>query len=222
MGKADIRRQLAPRCFHLKGADQAAQNGSTEQSLTRIALSSASFSAIVREKLGEFCCAKLHRVCRFAIHMLTRVTVMTDHLSPSERSNLMARVRSKDTAPELAVRRIAHGLGYRFRLHRADLPGRPDIVFPKHRLAVFVHGCFWHRHPNCRRATTPASNTAQWEEKFERNVLRDSRSASELAVLGWNVLVIWECETQSRDFVATRLTDKLGMRACDADRHSTN
>lgn len=147
---------------------------------------------------------------------------MTDRLSPSERSRLMARVRSKNTAPELAVRKISHGLGYRFRLHRADLPGRPDIVFPRHRLVVFVHGCFWHRHPNCSRATTPATNTAKWQEKFERNVLRDSRSASELATLGWDVLVIWECETRSSDLVTAILTDKLEMHDCDAKRRSTN
>ena len=134
----------------------------------------------------------------------------------------MAKVRSKDTAPELAVRKIAHGLGYRFRLHRPDLPGRPDLVFPKYRLAVFVHGCFWHQHPNCNRATTPATNTAKWQEKFERNKLRDARSASELAALGWDVLVIWECETRSNGFIATLLTNKLGAPACDPDRRSTN
>lgn len=147
---------------------------------------------------------------------------MTDRLSRSERSNLMAKVRSKDTTPELAVRKIAHRLGYRFRLHRADLPGKPDIVFPKYRLAVFVHGCFWHRHPNCGRATTPATNTAKWLEKFERNTIRDARSASELAALGWNVLVIWECETRSRNFVATRLSDMLGVRACGTDQRLTD
>jgi DNA mismatch endonuclease (patch repair protein) len=96
----------------------------------------------------------------------------------------MAKVRSKNTAPELVVRKIAHALGYRFRLHRADLPGKPDILFPKHRLAIFVHGCFWHRHPNCRRASMPATNAVKWQQKFEQNKVRDMRASSELAALG--------------------------------------
>lgn len=146
---------------------------------------------------------------------------MGDHLSPAERSVLMAKVRSKDTAPELVVRKIAHGLGYRFRLHRKDLPGRPDLVFPRHRLAVFVHGCFWHRHPNCRRASTPITNAAKWEEKFERNMRRDAHSAAELAALGWDVLVIWECETRSKDLVASRLEAKLELPVRCHDLRST-
>lgn len=134
---------------------------------------------------------------------------MSDSLTPSQRSALMAKVRSKDTKPELIVRRTAHRLGYRFRLHRSDLPGTPDLVFPKHRLAVFVHGCFWHRHPNCRRATMPATNTMKWTEKFERNGLRDARSKEELEALGWAVMVIWECETRFEEAVAEQLARRL-------------
>ena len=121
----------------------------------------------------------------------------------------MAKVRSKDTKPELIVRKTAHRLGYRFRLHRTDLPGTPDLVFPRHRLAVFVHGCFWHRHPNCRRATTPATNITKWIEKFEQNSLRDARSKAELEALGWSVLIIWECATRSEETVADQLARGL-------------
>lgn len=134
---------------------------------------------------------------------------MSDRLTKAERSALMARIRSKDTKPEMVVRRAAHRLRYRFRLHRADLPGTPDLVFPKHRLAVFVHGCFWHRHPNCRRATTPATNTEKWTEKFERNSRRDARVKSELEALGWTVLVIWECETRSEKALKCQLASNL-------------
>lgn len=108
----------------------------------------------------------------------------------------MSRVTGKDTKPELAVRRIAHSLGLRFRLHKRDLPGRPDLVFPKHRLAVFVHGCFWHRHEGCRLASTPKTRADFWQAKFETNVARDAAAAEQLAALGWNVLVLWECETR--------------------------
>ena len=111
------------------------------------------------------------------------------------RSELMRRVRGKNTAPELAVRRAAHALGYRFRLHRADLPGRPDLVFPRLRTALFVHGCFWHRHEGCSRMTTPKTRTAYWQEKFEQNIQRDRRNSAALRRLGWDVAVVWECET---------------------------
>src|SRR3954451_665162 len=104
---------------------------------------------------------------------------------PSLRSWTMAQVRSKNTKPEVAVRKAAHALGLRFRLHGRDLPGTPDLVFSGHRTAVFVHGCFWHRH-GCARATTPASNVAYWAAKFERNVARDARNAAQLRKLGWH------------------------------------
>jgi DNA mismatch endonuclease (patch repair protein) len=109
----------------------------------------------------------------------------------------MSRIRSSNTSPELALRRALHALGFRFRLHRKDLPGKPDIVFPRYKTVVFVHGCFWHRHAGCKVATTPKSNTGFWIEKFERNVARDSRSMELLETQGWKVVVAWECELGS-------------------------
>ena len=132
-----------------------------------------------------------------------------------ERSALMARVRQKNTKPEMIVRRIAHRLGLRFRLHRRDLPGTPDLVFPKLRKVVFVHGCFWHRHPGCRLSSTPKTRLAYWLPKFEANVERDQRKAAELTAAGWSVETIWECET--RDL--KRLTDRL-RNLKDGSRHS--
>lgn len=120
-----------------------------------------------------------------------------DRLSAKARSALMARVRSRNTAPEIAVRRLLHKMGCRFRLHREDLPGSPDVVLPKYRTAIFVHGCFWHRHSGCRRCSTPRSNVEFWEEKFRRNVLRDSQNLRQLEELGWRAAIIWECETKS-------------------------
>lgn len=129
---------------------------------------------------------------------------MVDNLSPEERSRLMSRVRGKDTKPEMVVRRLVHRLGYRFRLHRRDLPGSPDLVFPGRRKVIFVHGCYWHRH-GCRKATTPRSNVTFWTEKFDRNVCRDLDNQRQLKRAGWEVLVIWQCETEDRDRVADLL-----------------
>lgn len=125
------------------------------------------------------------------------------------RSSLMKKVRQRDTRPEIVVRRTAHTLGYRFRLHRRDLPGSPDLVFPRHTVAVFVHGCFWHRHPGCRYASTPKNNSEFWNDKFRRNVERDARKESELRDLGWRVLVIWECETRDPEGLGRRLSASL-------------
>lgn len=127
---------------------------------------------------------------------------MADFLSPAERSERMSRIRSKNTSIEVELRRALHALGLRFRLHRKDLPGRPDIVLPRHRTVVFVHGCFWHRHHGCKIATTPKSNTAFWVEKFDRNTTRDARAAELLVAQGWRVIVAWECELASRQKVA--------------------
>jgi len=121
---------------------------------------------------------------------------MADRLTKAERSALMARIRGTDTAPERLVRSALHRAGFRFRLHGAALPGRPDVVLPRHRVVVFVHGCFWHRH-GCRLATTPATRVRFWRQKFERNVARDARNARALRRLGWRVLTIWECRLRT-------------------------
>jgi DNA mismatch endonuclease (patch repair protein) len=121
-----------------------------------------------------------------------------DTLTRSERSALMARIRGTDTGPERAVRSELHRAGFRFRLHAARLPGRPDIVLPKHRVVVFVHGCFWHRH-DCRLSSTPATRRAFWTAKFAANVARDRRSARALRRLGWRVLTVWECSLRTAD-----------------------
>ena len=130
---------------------------------------------------------------------------MTDIVGSRRRSEMMAGIRGRDTAPERAVRRVAHRMGLRFRLHRKDLPGRPDLVFPRHRLAVFVHGCFWHRHEGCRYAYTPKSRVAFWTRKFAGNVARDRRNEDALRDLGWRVLIVWECEARDSEAVGMRL-----------------
>ncbi len=134
---------------------------------------------------------------------------MTDTVDREKRSEIMSRVGSRDTKPELVVRRIAHGLGFRFRLHRKDLPGRPDIVFPRYRSVIFVHGCFWHRHPSCKYASSPKTRVEYWEDKFQSNVARDARNETLLRDLGWRVMVIWECETKDREAVAERISSYL-------------
>lgn len=108
----------------------------------------------------------------------------------------MSKVHGKNTSPEIRVRRALHALGYRFRLHRKDLPGKPDIVLSKYRLCIFVHGCFWHQHPGCKRATIPVNNHEFWIQKFADNARRDANAVKELNALGWNVLKVWECQTK--------------------------
>lgn len=122
-----------------------------------------------------------------------------DTLSKAERSERMSRIRARDTKPELRVRRLLHGLGYRFRLHRRTLPGTPDLVFPSRKKAIFVHGCFWHRHEGCRLARLPKTRQDFWLPKLEGNRARDLRDQAALRDLGWEVLVVWECEVQSQD-----------------------
>lgn len=125
--------------------------------------------------------------------------------SGTSRSDIMRAVKRAHTRPEVVVRQALHALGLRFRLHRRDLPGSPDIVLPKFRTVVFVHGCFWHRHPDCRYATTPKSRQEYWLPKFEANVERDARKEAQLRELGWRVLVMWECETKSLEALEARL-----------------
>lgn len=121
-----------------------------------------------------------------------------DVVDQKTRSRMMAGIRGKDTKPELIVRRALHSAGFRYRLHRADLPGSPDIVMPGRKLAIFVHGCFWHRHGGCKAATTPSTRPDFWARKFEANVERDRRSVKLLEDAGWNVHVVWECETKGK------------------------
>lgn len=132
-----------------------------------------------------------------------------DNLTPAERSARMASIGGKNTVPELAVRRLAHALGYRFRLHRRDLPGSPDLVFVKQRKIVFVHGCFWHGHA-CKRL--PRSNVGFWANKIEKNRARDARNLADLGRLGWKTLVIWQCETKALETMAAKLRRFLGTR----------
>jgi DNA mismatch endonuclease, patch repair protein len=133
-----------------------------------------------------------------------------DIVTPDKRSALMAGIRNKNTRPEIAVRRAAHSLGYRFRLHRRDLPGHPDIVFPSLKKIILVHGCFWHRHHECKYAYRPKSNTDFWEAKFARTIERDSCNIEKLELLGWRLLMIWECETFDSDALKKRLKSFLG------------
>lgn len=133
-----------------------------------------------------------------------------DHLDTKARSRLMGRIRCKDTKPEMVVRRIAHRLKFRFRLHRRDLPGSPDLVFPGRRKVVFVHGCYWHRHPGCRLAYEPKTNVEFWTRKFAANVARDQRALVDLRKEGWDTLVIWECEATDSEVVSSRLSAHLG------------
>ena len=129
----------------------------------------------------------------------------------------MSRVRGRDTKPEMRVRSLTHAMGYRYRLHRRDLPGNPDLVFPARRSVVFVHGCFWHRHA-CRKASTPKSNTAFWEAKFAANVRRDRRNVELLAEAGWQVLVLWECELRDERGVRERIANFLGPPGRTSER----
>jgi DNA mismatch endonuclease (patch repair protein) len=135
---------------------------------------------------------------------------MPDRLTPAQRSYCMSRIRSTNTRPELSVRSLIHGMGFRFRLHRRDLPGRPDIVLPRHRKIVLVNGCFWHVH-TCRAGRIrPEANANYWNEKRLRNIARDKRNLRDLKKLDWKVLVIWECELSNQRSVRRRLGRFLG------------
>lgn len=131
-----------------------------------------------------------------------------DVYSREKRSEVMSKVRSSNTGPEMIVRRKLHSLGFRYRLHGKDLPGKPDIILPKHRSVVFVHGCFWHHHTDCPKSKLPTSNADFWEKKIFRNVRRDEQAVSELRQLGWRVLIIWECEIRTGSYL-TKLDDFL-------------
>lgn len=143
---------------------------------------------------------------------------MVDRLSSERRSALMARVRSKNTRPERLVRQLLHRLGYRFRLHQQGLPGKPDLVFGRRRKIILVHGCWWHRHSNCAKATAPKSNLGYWRPKFESILERDARVTHQLREDCWDVLVIWECEVRDTGALQTRLKNFLGPPAMGTRR----
>ncbi len=133
-----------------------------------------------------------------------------DPLTAGQRSKVMGRIRSKDTKPEMLVRRLVHGMGYRYRLHAKELPGCPDLVFRPRRKVIFVHGCFWHRHEGCAANRVPRTRRAFWRRKLNGNVQRDLRNQGTLEREGWRVLVIWECETKDPDRIAGVIRQFLG------------
>lgn len=136
---------------------------------------------------------------------------MVDSLTPERRSWNMGRIPGKNTKPELAVRSMLHSLGYRFRVNKKDLPGKPDIVLKKYNTVVFVHGCFWHRHKNCSDATTPKSRTEFWEKKFSDTVARDKRNIDLLSGLGWRIVLVWECELKDPDSLIEKLKSQIQL-----------
>ncbi|MHC8301306.1 very short patch repair endonuclease [Pseudomonas sp. ZS1P83] len=136
-----------------------------------------------------------------------------DIVSPERRSKIMSMIKGKNTKPEMLVRSVCHEMGLRYRLHRKDLPGKPDLVFPKHRLCIFVHGCFWHRHPGCKYAYTPKSRLDFWLPKLARNVERDLAAQQALQALGWRVAIVWECHTKDRELLRNEIRITLGSDA---------
>lgn len=137
---------------------------------------------------------------------------MADDRSPAKRSLNMSHIRSRDTSPELKVRSMIHRAGYRYRLHVKEMPGKPDIVMPRYRTAIFVNGCFWHRHLDCRYATMPKTNIDYWQQKFKRNVDRDQATYNALRQDGWSIVVIWECQTRDRIGLSKLLAEILPPR----------
>ena len=140
--------------------------------------------------------------------------MVVDTVSQAQRSRNMAAVRTRDTAAELFVRRVLHAEGFRFRLHRRDLPGKPDIVLPKYKIVVLVHGCFWHAH-DCRRGALPSSNIDFWSRKRAANVERDRKQIKQLESLGWRVLVLWECELKAQNAIAELMRRFLAINSHD-------
>ena len=135
---------------------------------------------------------------------------MADIVDSKTRSRMMAGIRSRDTKPEMQVRSMLHRMGYRFTLRNRKLPGSPDIVLPRYRTAIFVHGCFWHRHPGCPKATTPATRAEFWQQKFAANVERDASAVRALDELGWRVITVWECELRHPETVRQQLRGLIG------------
>ena len=159
--------------------------------------------------LNLFCTQDIEMVVYFPRHRNNSASFTMDHLTAEKRSWNMSRIRSTDTRPEKRVRSVLHKMGYRFRLHSQSLPGKPDLILPKHKTVVFVHGCFWHRHEGCPNATTPKSNKDFWLEKLRRNVERDKEVSETLTIMGWRVVVVWECETREETYLRTKLFNEL-------------
>lgn len=139
----------------------------------------------------------------------------TDRLTPEQRSALMSKVRGRDTAPEMAVRKVAHAMGYRYRLYSKGLPGKPDLVFPRLRKAILVHGCFWHAHEGCKLFRIPSTRPEYWKQKFAVNRSRDKRVIGELEGQGWQVLVVWQCETKNLEALRAKIRSFLSERTTD-------
>ena len=134
---------------------------------------------------------------------------LADNLTIEQRRRAMSKVKQRDTAPELIVRSLLHRMGYRFRKNVSSLPSKPDIVLPKFRAVIFVHGCFWHQHEGCRKSVRPLSNIEFWNQKLDRTMLRDKRNLEELDTLGWRNTIIWECQISDREKLAERLSEFL-------------
>ncbi len=146
--------------------------------------------------------------------LLINMKKQSDIYSKKRRSEIMSLVRSKNTKPEIQVRSRLHKLGYRFAIHRKDLPGHPDIVMPKYKSAIFVHGCFWHQHEGCKKATIPKNNHEFWLKKLRENVERDIKNVSQLEALGWNVIIVWECDIK-KDLEAAIKTVESQLKGKD-------
>ncbi|AZV28538.1 very short patch repair endonuclease [Pseudomonas syringae] len=136
-----------------------------------------------------------------------------DIVDSGTRARMMSGIRGKNTVPEMLVRRFLHARGYRYRVHRRDLPGKPDLVLPRLKVCIFVHGCFWHRHPGCVYATTPKTRPEFWSEKFQKNVKRDLANIDALETAGWSVLIVWECHLKNDPDTLERLAEKLRLIA---------
>jgi DNA mismatch endonuclease, patch repair protein len=142
-------------------------------------------------------------------------------ITPGARSRIMRAITRKDTRPEIAVRRLVHDMGYRFRLHVRSLPGTPDIVMPGRRAVIFVHGCFWHQHPGCKKARIPTVRQDYWEPKFHRNADRDARTTRSLQERGWTVIVVWECELSDLDSLSARLGSLIPRHPRSSERETS-
>jgi len=143
---------------------------------------------------------------------------MADVVDPETRSRMMSSIRGANTKPELNVRRRLHAAGFRYGLHRKDLPGRPDLVMPRHDAVIFVHGCYWHRHSGCRLATTPSTRTEFWTAKFTANKERDRRNITKLRDRGWRVAIVWECEVRTATDADEAVTELIAWLLSDRDQ----